>query len=197
MAHSQLFPRNAGFLVGTSRSFKAHCIGIVALLACACTRAEPTFAVVDLTDAVFATKVAVARLEALRDNPAFQQYQSALESAEADLQNLDRRAQASGLSESQREMVQKRIEHIQRELIDTRQDLERWLQAQKRAIFEELSPLARTALDELARERQLDLIIAKDAIIYAQGRWVLTPSLTERIDRGTAPSGAVSELSDE
>lgn len=197
MDHSQLFLSEAGMLLGASRSFRARCFGVAALLFCTCSRADPAIAVVDLTDAVFATNVAVARMEALRDSPTYQQYQSALEGAEADLQNLERRAQAPGLSAQQREMVHDRAEHIQQEMIDTGRALERWLQAQKQAIFEELSPLARTALDELAREGQLDLIIAEDAIIYAQGRWVLTPSLTERVDLHTAPNGATPELSDE
>ncbi|WP_341939444.1 OmpH family outer membrane protein [Marinimicrobium sp. C2-29] len=176
---------------------KAWLLGCLVFLACGFTRADAPIAVVDLTDAIFASKVAVARLEALRDSPTYQRYQSALEGGEADLQNLASRMNTPGLSEQHRTMVRERAEHIRRETVETGRALEQWLQSQKQALFDELSPLAREALDDLARQRQLDLIIAEDAIIYARGQWVLTDQVTQWIDEHVAPDGTRIELREE
>lgn len=153
------------------------------LLACAFGVNAET-AVVDLAAAVFNSNAAKALQEQYKSTEDYVSLEKKYESTLADLERLSAHAESNSSSWDQYQLsnFQQKIEVLQGDLKKTSDSLDSYIHFHKKAIFEELKPLAKAELTKLIKERALTLLLNAESVVYIDPALSITDELTKKMN---------------
>lgn len=149
--------------------------------------AEGKIAVVDFGRAIFSSDVAKARLEQLKQESTFASLQATIDATTADMQVLQKEAEAKSMTMSQEEAAefQKKVEYVKADRDLAVRKIKAESQALQNSILKELQPKAGEALQELLKEESVALLLSSEAVLITAPELDLTAKLTDRINKKT------------
>ncbi|QKX18726.1 MULTISPECIES: OmpH family outer membrane protein [Microbulbifer] len=163
---------------------KASAILLAGLLFTGAAVAQTKVAVVNIQAAIMSTEKASSKINALKTSSEYSQLQNSAESIRSEVQKMAEDAQKNGVTWSE----EKKAEH-QRKMNFKRSDFEtavKKLRAMEGQAVQDLQkdqlPKAKAVLEELIKERKLDLVLDATAAVYAGTNANLTEELVKRLN---------------
>lgn len=148
---------------------------------------EGKIAVVDFGRAIFSTDVAKARLAQLKQQSSFASLQATIDSTSADLQALQKEAEAKSMTMTQDQAAefQRKVEYIKADRDLALRKIKAESNELQNSILKELQPKASEALQEIMKEESIALLLTAEAVMIAAPGLDLTSKLTDRINKKT------------
>nr|WP_284500511.1 OmpH family outer membrane protein [Microbulbifer sp. GX H0434] len=146
--------------------------------------AETKVAVFNLQAAIMSTEAAKSKVNALKTSSEYSQLQSSAESIRAEVQKLAEDAQKNSVTWSE----EQKAEH-QRKMNFKRSDFEtavKKLRAMEQQVGQDIqksmAPKAKSALEAIIKEQQLDLVLDANSAFYAGDGADLTAAVVKRMN---------------
>ncbi|KUJ84325.1 hypothetical protein AWR36_001065 [Microbulbifer flavimaris] len=166
------------------KTLKITAVLLAGILASASALAQTKVAVFNLQAAIMSTEAAKSKVNALKTSSEYSKLQSSAESIRAEVQKLAEDAQKNGVTWSE----EQKAEH-QRKMNFKRSDFEtavkklRAMEAQVgQDIQKTMGPKAKTALETVIKEQQLDLVLDANSAYFAGPKVDLTALVVERMN---------------
>ncbi|WGL16591.1 OmpH family outer membrane protein [Microbulbifer bruguierae] len=163
---------------------KVSAILLAGLLFSGAAAAQTKVAVVNIQAAIMSTEKASSKINALKTSSEYSQLQNSAEGIRSEVQKMAEDAQKNGVTWSD----EQKAEH-QRKMNFKRSDFEtavkklRAIEGQAvQDIQKDLLPKAKTVLEEIIKERKLDLVLDANAAVYAGAEASLTEDLVKRLN---------------
>lgn len=163
---------------------KASAFLLAGLLFAGAAVAQTKVAVVNIQAAIMSTEKASSKINALKTSSEYSQLQNTAEGIRAEVQKMAEDAQKNGMTWSDDQKAEQ-----QRKMNFKRADFEgavkklRAIEGQAvQDIQKELLPKAKAALEEVIKERKLDLVLDASAAVYAGANANLTEELVKRLN---------------
>lgn len=150
--------------------------------------AQGKIAVCDVGAAIFQSDMAQARIKELGAQSNMSSLQAEMEGKRADAEALQKDKEANGMAwnDQQKADYAKNMEYIRADV----QLIQRKMQAEQKAlqqqIFQEVRPKALEQLDLLIKEEGVDVLLNREAVIWANTATDLTSKLVDRINKAAA-----------
>lgn len=163
---------------------KASAILLASLLFTGAAVAQTKVAVVNIQAAIMSTEKATSKINALKTSSEYSQLQNSAESIRAEVQKMAEDAQKNGVTWSDEQKAeQQRKMNFKRSDFETAVKKLRAMEGQAvQDLQKELLPKAKTALEEVIKERKLDLVLDATSAVYAGANANLTEELVKRLN---------------
>ncbi|WP_250462033.1 OmpH family outer membrane protein [Microbulbifer litoralis] len=166
------------------KSVKIFAVLLAGILASGAAMAETKVAVFNLQAAIMSTEAAKSKVNALKTSSEYSQLQSSAESIRAEVQKLAEDAQKNSVTWSE----EQKAEH-QRKMNFKRSDFEtavKKLRAMEQQVGQDIqksmAPKAKSALEAIIKEQQLDLVLDANSAFYAGDGADLTAAVVKRMN---------------
>ncbi|WP_323844812.1 OmpH family outer membrane protein [Microbulbifer magnicolonia] len=166
------------------KSVKIAAVLLAGIMLSGTALAQTKVAVFNLQAAIMSTEIAKSKVNALKTSSEYAKLQSGAESIRAEVQKMVEDAQKNGVTWSD----EQKAEH-QRKMNFKRSDFESTVQklrAMEAQVGQEIQktmlPKAKTALEAVIKERQLDLVLDANTAIHADPKTDLTPEVVKRMN---------------
>ena len=162
------------------RTAQLMMLGLV--LAAPSTYAEMNIVVLDSVRAILESDEAKVLAEAA--NKEMEVEQTELQTIAKEMQDLNTKLQTDGevMSDSEKRKVAKDIEDMQIDLQFRSQKLQKEVQDRRQEILQALAPKFDTVLKDIIQVDQIDLILAPNALQYANSKHDITRRVTEKLN---------------
>ena len=152
------------------------------LLSASVAHAEMNLVVLDSVRAILESDEAKVLADAA--NKEMEVEQTELRAMAENMQSLNAKLQTDGevMSASEKRKVQKDIEDIQIDLQFRSQKLQKEVQDKRQEILEALAPKFDKVLKDIIQVDQIDLILAPNALQYANTKHDITRRVTEKLN---------------
>lgn len=158
-------------------------IGLALLLSLSVpVAAELKVGVVDLRRAVFTSEAANQFNEEMQAQ--FKEEEEAVRKAQEEAQSMRDRLETDGamMNDTERGRASREFESKVREFNQLRQRLDQAVNQQRQRFLQEAQPEIDTALQSILDEKGLDLILPREAVVYAKPDMDLTEELINRLN---------------
>jgi len=144
--------------------------------------AEMNIVVLDSVRAILESDEAKVLAEAA--NKEMESEQTELRSLAEQMQSLNTKLQTDGevMSDAEKRKIQKDIEDMQIELQFGSQKLQKEVQDRRQEILQALAPKFDKVLKDIIQVDQIDLILAPNALQYANSKHDITRRVTEKLN---------------
>ncbi|MFD1216224.1 MULTISPECIES: OmpH family outer membrane protein [Microbulbifer] len=166
------------------KSVKVTAVLLAGLMFSGMALAQTKVAVVNFQAAIMSTEKAKTRINALKTSSEYSQLQSSAEGIRAEVQKMAEDAQKNGVTWSE----EQKAEH-QRKMQFKRSDFEtavKKLRAMESQAVQEIQktmvPKAKAAMEEVIKERKLDLVLDANSAVFAGPSTDLTAEVVKRMN---------------
>ena len=144
--------------------------------------AEMNIVVLDSVSAILASEEAKVLAEAA--NKEMEAEQTELQAIARQMQELNTKLQTDGevMSATEKRKIGKDIEDMQIDLQFRSQKLQKEVQDRRQEILQALAPKFDTVLKDIIQVDQIDLILAPNALQYANNKHDITRRVTEKLN---------------
>jgi outer membrane protein len=159
-------------------------IGLMFLLSLSVpVAAEIKVGVIDLRRAVFTSDDAAEFTEKLQEQ--FKDEEEAIRKIQEEARAMRERLETDGamMNDTERGKAAREFEGKVREFNQLRQQLDQAVNQQRAQFLQKAQPEIDKALQSILDERDLDLILPREAVVYAKPEMDLTEELTERLNQ--------------
>lgn len=165
-----------------TKHLKLACLTLMLALALP-VAAELKIGVVDLRRAVFTSEDAAGLSQQLQEQ--FSDEEAAVRKLQEEAQTMRDRLEADGamMNDTERGRATREFETKVREFNQLRQRLDQAVNQQRQQFLQEAQPEIDAALQGILDERDLDLILPREAAVYAKPELDLTDELIRRLNQ--------------
>lgn len=144
--------------------------------------AELKIGVVDLRRAVFTSEEAAEFTKKLQEQ--FSGEEEAIRKVQEEAQTMRDRLETDGamMNDTERGKATREFESKAREFNQLRQRLDQAVSQQRQQFLQQAQPEIDAAMQRILEERDLDLILPREAVVYAKPDMDLTEELIERLN---------------
>ena len=144
--------------------------------------ADMKIGVVDLRQAVFSSKAAEDFSMLLQGQ--MQEDEERVRQARDEAQQLQRRLESDGamMSDSERQRLESEFQQKAQRFQQLQGQFEQAVTQRQQQFIQQASPLVDAAMEEILEERDLDMILPSEAVIYVRPDYDLTEELIERLN---------------
>lgn len=144
--------------------------------------ADTRIGVVDLRQALFSSNDAKSFSETLQKD--FAGDEAKVREAQEEAKNLKDRLEKDGamMNESERKELTAQFQSKVQEFNSLKQRLDNAVAKRKQEFLDKARPLVNAAVKELMEEKQLDLVLPSEAVVYVKPELNLTSSLLEKLN---------------
>jgi len=166
------------------KSVKMTAVLLAGLMFSGMALAQTKVAVVNFQAAIMGTELAKSKINALKTSSEYSQLQSSAEGIQAEMQKLADDAKKNGVTWSDEKKAEQ-----QRKMNFKRSDLEtaiKKLRAMEGQAVQEIQkamvPKAKAAMEEVIKERKLDLVLDANTAVFAGPSTDLTGEVVKRMN---------------
>lgn len=165
-----------------SKHLKLICLSLLVGLALP-VAAEVKIGVVDLRRAVFTSEDAAEFSKQLQEQ--FKDEEAQVRKVQEEAQAMRDRLETDGamMNDTERGKATREFETKVREFNQLRQRLDQAVNQQRQQFLQQAQPEIDAALESILKERELDLILPREAAVYAKPEMDLTDALIERLNQ--------------
>lgn len=150
--------------------------------------AESKIAVVDVGAAIFNSEIAKTRIKELESQSSLGTLQAEYEGKMAEVQALQKDADANGLSWSDEQKVKYKndLDYLAADVDLIKRKVQKEKQVIQQKILEEVRPTAVEQLDALVKEEGVEILLRSEAVFWSAPAPNLTSKLIDRINKAKA-----------
>ncbi|MFE8073227.1 OmpH family outer membrane protein [Marinobacteraceae bacterium S3BR75-40.1] len=160
-----------------------HALTVTVLMAVSMTAAaELKVGVVDLRQALFTSDAAKSFSQKLQEN--FKDDENKVRAAQDEAQKLKERLEKDGamMNEAERKKLAQQFQEKAKEFSYLKNKLDSAVTSQKQDFLQQSRPMVDESLQELLDSRELDLILPREAVVYAKPSMDLTEELIKKLN---------------
>lgn len=155
---------------------------LVALLLASSAFAELKVAVVDMQRAILSSEEARGYMAQIQEE--FSDEEKEMRELQSDVAAMQERLQKDGeiMSDSERRRLQQDIESKTNDFVYLRQKVQRQVEDRQQELFAGMDSRVQRAMEQLVKAEDYDLVLNRQAILYAGELYDATRKVTERLN---------------